>query len=222
MGWSKLIHITKAKVRRSISLIKSFKIFGCSSPKLRLALFYTFVFPIFSWIFPIFPLFTSLQQRSLSHFYYASLRRLLSCLHLNNILFSFCLDFPSLEDRCFNYWTRFLLSLSDSIDGNLFLEQAIHSSLRNSWLNKDFRIKCLHRNKRLLPCSSILESVMSWLSSVPRNSSVPVFEINDIELLQLFPETFLLSCFFLFVYFYFLFYLSLSFIYFFRFHFFLS
>ena len=149
------ILITKAKVMRSISLIKSFKIFGCSSPKLCLVLFYTFVFPIFSWIFSIFPLFTSFQQRSLSHFYYASIRRLLSCLHFNSILFSYCLDFSSLEDRCFNYWTRFLFSLSDSIDGDLFLEQAIHAS---------FRIKCLHRNERLLRCSSILETVMSWLS----------------------------------------------------------
>ena len=37
LGWSKLIHNTEIKIRRSISLIKSFKIFGCSSPKLRLA-----------------------------------------------------------------------------------------------------------------------------------------------------------------------------------------
>jgi len=43
----------------------------------------------------------------------------------------------------------------------------------------------LHRNKRLVPCSSIFETVMSWLSSVP------AFEINDFELLQLFPESFI-------------------------------
>ncbi|CAF1571814.1 unnamed protein product [Adineta steineri] len=38
--------------------------------------------------------------------------------------------------------------------------------------------------------SSILEKVVTWLSSIPSNSSIPDFDKSDIQLLQYFPETF--------------------------------
>jgi len=68
LGWSKLLKSTKIKIRQRISLIKSFKLFGCTSPSLRKALFSSFVLPLFTWIYPIFPLLSKKQQDDLSHY----------------------------------------------------------------------------------------------------------------------------------------------------------
>lgn len=92
LGWGKLINDTKNKVRKRISLIKSLKLFGCSSPYLRKSLFYSHVLPIFSWIYPLYPLFTSRQQEELSKFYYTSLRRVLFCLEWNENFIAYVLD----------------------------------------------------------------------------------------------------------------------------------
>jgi hypothetical protein len=109
-GWGKLIKETGWKVRKRVALIRSFKLYGCSSPGLRKALLYSHVLPIFTWIYPIYPLLTRNQQDGLSRFYYTSLRRTLSSL--------------------------------------------------------------------------------TWLSSIPSNSSIPHFEMYEIELLHLFPDSF--------------------------------
>ena len=190
MGWGKFIKFTEAKVRKRIALIKSFKIFGCSSVKLRKTLFYSYILPIFTWIYPIFPLLTPKQRNDLSHFYYTSLRRCLFCLQWNNDFFSFAIDELSLEDRCLAYWNRYFSFLSDSVDGKLLLEQANHSIYRASWLNREFSIRGLRKSKRYIPYQSIIGRVSEWISSVPQYSSVPYFDINDIELLQHFPESF--------------------------------
>ena len=190
VGWGKFIKLTEAKVRKRISLIKSFKIFGCTSADLRKTLFYSYILPIFTWIYPIYPLLTWKQRNDLSHFYFTSLRRCLFCLEWNNDFLSFALDEPSLEDRCVAYWHRYFLFLADSVDGKLLLEQVHHSIYRSSWLNKDFSIMGLRKSKRFVPYQSIIERVSAWISSVPHNSSVPYFEINDLELLQHFPDSF--------------------------------
>ena len=143
-----------------------------------------------TWIYPICPLLTWKQRNDLSHFYYTSLRRSLFCLEWNNNFFSFVLDELSLEDRCVAYWNRYFLFLSDSIDGKLLLEQANLSVYRSSWLNKDFSIKGLRKSRRYIPYQSIIERALSWISSIPMNSSVPCFEMNELEFLQLFPDTF--------------------------------
>ncbi|CAF4217699.1 unnamed protein product [Rotaria socialis] len=100
LGWSKFLKHMMTKIRQRISLIKSFKIFGCSSTLLRKTLFMSFVLPLFTWIYPIFPLLSRKQQQDLSHFYYTSLRRALCCLQWNENFFAFALDEKSLEDRC--------------------------------------------------------------------------------------------------------------------------
>ena len=73
--WGKLLKDTECKVRKRIALIKSFKLFGCSSLSLRKALFYSHVLPLFTWLYAIYPLFTRKQQEDLSKFFYSSLRR---------------------------------------------------------------------------------------------------------------------------------------------------
>jgi hypothetical protein len=47
LGWGKFVKCMTTKVRQRISLIKSFKMYGCSSPYLRKTLFSSFVLPIF-------------------------------------------------------------------------------------------------------------------------------------------------------------------------------
>ena len=190
LGWGKLIKETECKVRKRVALIRSFKLYGCSSPSLRKALFYSHVLPIFTWIYPIYPLLTRNQQDGLSKFYYTSLRRTLSSLTWNENLFAFFLDELSLEDRCSSYWNRYLMTLSDSLDGSLIFEKANFSEFRKSWLDKEFSIKGLRRSKRFVPHQSILEKVVTWLSSIPSNSSVPHFDMYEIELLHLFPDSF--------------------------------
>ena len=64
------------------------------------------------------------------------------------------------------------------------------SELGKSWLDKEFSIRGLRRSKRFIPHQSILEKVVTWLSSIPSNSSVPHFEMHEIELLHLFPDSF--------------------------------
>ena len=109
LGWGKFILHMETKIRKCVSLNR------------RLTLFNAFVLPIFSWIFPLFPLFTSIQQMHLSHFYFYCLRRVLFRLDINSEIFSFCLNAPSLEDRCFNYWNKFLICLADNADGTALL-----------------------------------------------------------------------------------------------------
>ena len=190
LGWGKLIKQTKEKVRKRISLIKSFKLFGCSSASLRKTLFHSYILPIFTWIYPVFPLLTRIQQNDLSHFYYSSLRRCLYCLEWNDNFFSFVLDELSLEDRCASYWNRYLIFLADSLDGSLLFEHANLSVFRQCWLNKEFPIACLRRSKRFVPHQSLLEKIVRWISSVPLNSSVTHFDLEDLVVLQHFPESF--------------------------------
>ncbi|CAF4179157.1 unnamed protein product, partial [Adineta steineri] len=65
LDWGKLIKDVECKVRKRISLIRSFKLFGCSSPSVRKVLFYSHVLPLFTWIYPVYPLLTRKQQESM-------------------------------------------------------------------------------------------------------------------------------------------------------------
>ncbi|CAF4733978.1 unnamed protein product [Rotaria socialis] len=49
LGWVKLLKNVQCKIRKRISLIKSFKLFGCSFPSLRKTLFYSHILPLFTW-----------------------------------------------------------------------------------------------------------------------------------------------------------------------------
>jgi len=190
LGWGKLLKSTMFKVRQRVCLIKSFKLFGCTSPLLRKALFSSFVLPLFTWIYPIFPLLSKKQQDDLSHFYSTCLRRVLFCLHWNDNLFSFALNEKMLIDRCAIYWNNFFISLSDSTDGNLLFEKANLTEFRKCWLDNEFTISCLRKSKRFVDHRSILEKAISWVSSVPDQSSVPFYEMDELSLLEDFAITF--------------------------------
>ena len=190
LGWGKLLKSFMIRVRQRVCLVRSFTLFGCSSPLLRKALFSSFVLPLFTWLYPIFPLLSKKQQDDLSHFYSTCLRRVLFCLHWNDVLFSFALDEKMLIDRCAIYWNKYLISLSDSIDGILLFEKANLTALRSWWLEKKFPISCLRQSKRFVVHQSILDKVISWLSSVPDRSSTPFYESDELLLLEDFAITF--------------------------------
>ena len=190
LGWGKLLKDAQCKVRKRIALIKLFKLFGCSSPYLRKALFYSHVLPLFTWIHPIYPLFTRKQQDNLPKFYHSSVRRTLCCLEWNEYFISYVFDEISLEDCCLSYWNRFLKALSNSTDGNLIFEKANLGEIRKSWLDKEFSISGLRRSKRFVPHISILEKVLTCLSSVPSDSSISHYKISEINLFQSFLDSF--------------------------------
>lgn len=50
----------------------------------------------------------------------------------------------------------------------------------------------IRKNKRFIHYQSIIQKVLNWISSVPSNSSIPEIDCNDLEKLQLFPESFVL------------------------------
>ena len=190
LDWGKFLKSTMLKVRQRVCLIKSFKLFGCTSPQLRKALFSSVVLPLFTWVYPIFPLLSKSQQNDLSRFYSTCLRRVLFCLHWNDCLFSFALDDKTLVDRCAIYWNKFLISLSDSVDGKLLFEKANLTELRKCWMTNEFSISCLRKPKRFVDHRSILEKAISWLSSVPDQSSAPFYTTEELSLLKDFAITF--------------------------------
>lgn len=149
-----------------------------------------FLLSLFTWIYPILPLLTKKQQDDLSHFYSTYLRRTLFCLHCNDTFFSLALDEKMLIDRCVVYWNNFFISLSNSTDGNLLIEKANRTDFLTCWLNKEFFISGLRRSKRFVERLSILEKVISWISSAPTQSSIPFYDIDELLLLEDFSITF--------------------------------
>ena len=95
-----------------------------------------------------------------------------------------------LIDRCAAYWNNFFIFLSDSIDGNLLFEKANLTEFRKAWLDKEYTISCLRKSKRFVDHRSILERAVAWVSSVPLQSSVPFYEMEELSLLEDFTITF--------------------------------
>jgi hypothetical protein len=59
-----MIHKTVTKIRQRVSLVNSFRITGSSSAALRKALFLSYVLPLFTWLFILFPLLTQKQRNT--------------------------------------------------------------------------------------------------------------------------------------------------------------
>ena len=190
LGWGKLIHKSMLKIRQRLALINSFRLFGKTSFLLKRALFSSYILPLFTWLYPIFPLFTDLQRSLLSHFYFTCLKRSLYCLGIDDFLFAYLFDELSLEDRCYKYWNRYLIALADSIDGELIFEQSSLNTFRQSWVDREFSIKWLRVSKRFIDNESVFESCMRWVSSNSSHSSLPSFDMEEVQLLGFFPESF--------------------------------
>ena len=44
--------------------------------------------------------------------------------------------------------------------------------------------------EKIYPYHSFIEKIVSWIASMPFYSSVPIYTIEEIEILRNFPETF--------------------------------
>jgi hypothetical protein len=190
LGFGTLIDKSMLKIRQRIGMINSIRIAGSTSLALRKALFLSFVLPLFTWLFPLFPLFTDKQQQDLNHFYCSCLKRVMSCHQWSAFFFSFISNEVSLEDRCRKYWDKYLIALSDTVDGELILEQANLNVIRDTWLKKENKIKWIYRSKRFVEHIPLLERITRWCSNTPVDESIPNFEFDDVMVLANFPDTF--------------------------------
>ena len=77
----------------------------------------------------------------------------------------------TLEDRCLKYWNKYLIALSNSMDGKMTLEQANLNVFRESWLRKETSISGMFRSKRYVHHTSLLAKYLSWYSGVASNES---------------------------------------------------
>ena len=150
---------------------------GVSSPALRRALrralFSSYVLPLFTWLMPIYPLFTAIQRNDLDHFYVSCLKRVMHCSNWNDVLFVYTFDKISLHDRCLRYWNKYLLHLADSTDGDLLLEKSVLNFWRQAWLRKEISVAGLRRSKRFVEHDSVLETILKWTASRPSSISIP-------------------------------------------------
>jgi hypothetical protein len=134
------------------------------------------------------------RKNFVASLYFTSLRRVMYCLNWSENFFAFALDEKSLEDRCSSYWKKYLIALVDSTDGELLFEKANLNVFRQSWVERQYSIKCLRRSKRFIPHQSIIEKIVCWLASIPSLCSIPFYEIDEIQLLEDFSESFVFTC----------------------------
>ena len=193
LGWGVMIRRTKLKVRQRMASLSALRFGGVSSPALRRALFSSYVLPLFTWLMPIYPLFTTIQRNDLDHFYVSCLKRVMHCSNWNDVLFVYTFDEISLHDRCLRYWNKYLLHLADSTDGDLLLEKSALNFWRQAWLRKEISVAGLRRSKRFVEHDSVLETILKWTASRPSSISIPELDPEDIETLQHFPESFVLD-----------------------------
>ncbi len=109
------------KIRQRISSINPFRVSGLTSPQLRRALFSSYVLPLFTWIYPLYPFFTDNQRSDLSHFYCT------------------CSAYTEMKTFSHTYLNKSLWKISvlsivvDSIHDELFFEKSNLHEFRKSW-----------------------------------------------------------------------------------------
>jgi hypothetical protein len=116
VGWSKIIATYQRKTRQRIETLRSYRMYGTSSILFKGVLFTSYVRPLFTWLFCIFPLFTEYQKDDLGHYYFICLKRTLGILYWNDLLFSSLHEENSLKILCNRYWKKYGRVLSNSSD----------------------------------------------------------------------------------------------------------
>lgn len=188
LGWSKMISVYKVKIRQRLAIIRTCKLHGTSSKEMRRILFISYVLPLFSWLFSIFPLMSNLQRDELGHFYLTCLKKCLGYSCWNDVIFMTLSNEVSLENRGVKYWKKFLSHLLKSTDGQILFEQQIWNRLRTSWIDYEYKVKGIHRSKRIVPYTTTVEKCLSWTQKNDINS-IPNIE-EDIQLLRTHPDSF--------------------------------
>lgn len=191
LGWSVMLHETSIKIRQRVASLNSFKLFGSSSVKLRRLLFEAYVFPLFAWLFPIYPLCTRAQRSALDRLYFTAIKKVYRSAGWRNELISFLFDEVPLHSRCVKYWRKMTGHLENSSDGNLLLEQTTLNQWRTMWLGKEFPISRIRRSKRFVAHKSVLDQIFNWMQEYNLLHDSPVYKPEEIEALIFFPDSFL-------------------------------
>ncbi|CAF1576130.1 unnamed protein product [Rotaria magnacalcarata] len=97
---------------------------------------------------------------------------------------------PSLDDQCRKYWDKYLIALSESIDGELLLEQCNLNTFRANWVKKQFTITGIFHSKRYIEHAPLLERIIKWCLSIPPDESIPNYDIDEIMIVAEFSNTF--------------------------------
>ena len=190
LGCGKMISTFRRKIRQWVAIIRSCRLYGTTSIKLRRILFSAYVMPLFTWLFGIYSLLSDCQKDQLGHFYFTCLKRALEIHVWNDIVFAVIYNESSLEKLCKEYWLRYSRALACSTDGFILFEQFSYNTFRKLWLDKEIAIKHLRRSKRFVPHDTSIEKCLKWVESGGANIS-PVINKYDLEILAAFPETFL-------------------------------
>ncbi len=190
LGWGKMISTYKSKIRQRVAIVRSCRMYGSSSLKLKRILFSTYVLPLFTWLFSIFPLFSDCQKDDIGHFYFTCLKRTLGIPMWNDLIFAAIYNEKSFENLCFNYWCRFKKALMGSTDGFLLYEQSALNLYRKLWLDKKIVIKYIRRSKRFVSYDTSIEKCLRWAELSGANA-IPHLSDEDFIMLASFPETFI-------------------------------
>ena len=197
LGWTKLIANSLVSIRRRTAMVNHCRFAGASSPKLRRVLFTAYVFPLFSWLFALYPLFTEIQHASLRHQYMVSLKRIYHCVQWEDFIFSALFHEPSLDYHVTKYWQKYLRTLQESSDGRVLLERDPVAAHRTTWLDGERKTKGLRRSKRFVQCPSILSRCLSWYEentytsgSETHNDFTPHFTEEELDIFSQFSNTF--------------------------------
>ena len=114
-----MISTFRCKIRQRVAIIGFYRLCGTMSSKFRRIRFSTYVMPLFTWLFGIYPLVSKCQRNEPGHFYFTCLKRTLGIHVWNNIVFATIYNEPPLENLCWKYWLRYRKALECSADGFL-------------------------------------------------------------------------------------------------------
>ena len=140
------------------AIIISFRLCGhTSQQRVRKALFMSYAVPLFTWMFPFFPLFTPTRQKNLDEFFMRCRRRISFCLHWHPLFFMYAANEVSLVDRCKRYWEKYPLSWADLTDGHSIVCECILNTQRTLWLQGEMSVRGMHRSTQYKDNISLLE-----------------------------------------------------------------
>jgi hypothetical protein len=119
------------------------------------------------------------------------MRRTLGTHFWNDYMFAELGEETSFESLCERSWRRYRSHLFNSTDGILLAEQYTWNSWRQQWINKEVKIKCIYRSKRIIPYETTLERCLRWSERI-KGASIPQIPKKNLELLRCHPQSFLL------------------------------
>ena len=82
-------------------------------------------------------------------------------------------------------------ALSKYWDGFLLLEQSQINSYRATWQAGGKRIRCLHRSKRFVPHTDVLDRALWWMTTHGTTDSVIDYNQEDLLAFAQYPQSYI-------------------------------